>query len=570
MHREPFQNQLRRSFIGYVAAILALILLLYLGGFALNFFAVIVRGCRRDNEALETALTQQLAAYDSGAVALTGADALRRAVESGERSDCLEANRLLYDFTNQQELRAYFVLLGADMQVLSSNFSAHNQSIFASSAFAAGAAARMQQEPAATLRYVCTAPVSSEQACTYTVCRAVPDESGAAVGYLLLNLRQEGFRDAVRDTDSEVLLTDRYDNLIYTTLEPREDPQDKQLSNKFSLSLESDGILALDGSRYYAVCGTVGPQALRLYTLTSLDVQLRMLLYSVGLFVVLLLLLTGVVVAMTKAFTRQNAMELGELTAAVENLSQNGGAEALPPQCSEESQALYTRFRELIAHNDELLDRRRQMEIKHLEEQFNPHFVYNVMETVRYQISEDPETASEMLLSFASLMRYSVNYGHTKVLLETDVEYVNDYLLLQKARYNNCLLYDFDIPEELLECRVPKLLLQPVIENSIVHGYRAGRTLSIRVQAEHRDDTLRFIVTDDGAGIPAGRLAELRESFEHDLTNEYAAHVGLYNIQKVIRLTYGAPYGVQIESTEGQGTAVTLTIPYEVEENEGC
>ena len=71
------------------------------------------------------------------------------------------------------------------------------------------------------------------------------------------------------------------------------------------------------------------------------------------------------------------------------------------------------------------------------------------------------------------------------MLLETDVEYVNDYLLLQKARYNNCLLYDFDIPEELLECRVPKLLLQPVIENSIVHGYRAGRTLSIRVQAEH-------------------------------------------------------------------------------------
>ena len=570
MHREPFQNQLRRSFIGYVAAILALILLLYLGGFALNFFAVIVRGCRRDNEALETALTQQLAAYDSGAVALTGADALRRAVESGERSDCLEANRLLYDFTNQQELRAYFVLLGADMQVLSSNFSAHNQSIFASSAFAAGAAARMQQEPAATLRYVCTAPVSSEQACTYTVCRAVPDESGAAVGYLLLNLRQEGFRDAVRDTDSEVLLTDRYDNLIYTTLDPREDPQDKQLSNKFSLSLESDGILALDGSRYYAVCGTVGPQALRLYTLTSLDVQLRMLLYSVGLFVVLLLLLTGVVVAMTRAFTRQNAMELGELTAAVENLSQNGGAEALPPQCSEESQALYTRFRELIAHNDELLDRRRQMEIKHLEEQFNPHFVYNVMETVRYQISEDPETASEMLLSFASLMRYSVNYGHTKVSLETDVEYVNDYLLLQKTRYNNCLLYEFDIPEELLECRVPKLLLQPVIENSIVHGYRAGQTLHIRVQAEHRDDTLRFTVTDDGAGIPAERLTELRESFERDLTNEYTAHVGLYNIQKVIRLTYGAPYGVQIESTEGQGTAVALTIPYEVEENEEC
>ena len=132
----------------------------------------------------------------------------------------------------------------------------------------------------------------------------------------------------MRDTDSEVLLTDRYDNLIYTTLDPREDPQDKQPSNKFSLSLEDDGILSLDGSRYYAVCGAVGPHALRLYTLTSLDMQLRMLLYSGGLFIVLLLLLTGVVVAMTKAFTRQNAMEARQVTAAVEDLSKNGGAAA--------------------------------------------------------------------------------------------------------------------------------------------------------------------------------------------------------------------------------------------------
>lgn len=570
MHRETFQNQLRRSFIGYVAAIIALILLLNLGAIALNFFSVVVRGCRRENRELESVLTVQLAQYEAGTVSLAGSDALREAVQTGGRAACLEANRLLYDFINRQELRAYFVLLDADMQVLSSNFSAHNQTGFAASAFASGASARMRQEPSETLRYVCTAPLSSEQSCSYTFCRAVQNESGAAAGYLLLNLRQQGFRDAAKETSSEVLLTDRYDNLIYTTLEPREDPQDKQPSNKFSLPVENDGIISLDGSRYYAACGTIAPQALRLYTLTSLDVQVRMVLYTAGLLAVFLVLLIGIVVAMTRAFTRQNAMELGELKSAVEALRDDGGAEALPEQCSQESQELYSRFRELIAHNNELLNRRRQMEIKHLEEQFNPHFVFNVMETVRYQISESPDTASEMLLSFASLMRYSVNYGHTKVTLETDVEYVNDYLLLQKARYNNCLQYEFAIPEELLECLVPKLLLQPVIENSITHGYRAGQTLHIRVQAEHSGDTLRFTVSDNGAGIPAERLAELRESFSRDLTNEYIAHVGLYNIQKVIRLTYGAPYGVQIESAEGQGTAVTLVIPYEVEESEEC
>ena len=205
------------------------------------------------------------------------------------------------------------------------------------------------------------------------------------------------------------------------------------------------------------------------------------------------------------------------------------------------------------------------MEIKQLEEQFNPHFVFNVMETVRYQINEDPEAASEMLLSFANLMRYSINYGHTKVSLETDVEYVNDYLLLQKVRYNNCLHYEFHIPDQLLECQVPKLLLQPVIENSIKHGYQQGKILEITVQVDRVEDDLRFVVRDNGRGIEPSRLEAIRESFTMELNSDYIKHIGLYNIQKVVELMYGPPYGLTIESTLGEGTTVTLTLPYEVE-----
>ena len=237
-----------------------------------------------------------------------------------------------------------------------------------------------------------------------------------------------------------------------------------------------------------------------------------------------------------------------------------------------ESQQLYDQFRritlhlrELIRCNNELQDRRRQMEIKQLEEQFNPHFVFNVMEMVRYQIPEDPEAASEMLMSFANLMRYSINYGHTKVSLETDVEYVNDYLLLQKVRYNNCLRYEFQIPDQLLECQVPKLLLQPVIENSIKHGYQQGRILEIVVKVQRIGDDLRFEVRDNGKGIEADRLAAIRESFTMELNSVYVKHIGLYNIQKVVELMYGPNYGLTVESTPGEGTVVTLTMPYEVE-----
>ena len=206
------------------------------------------------------------------------------------------------------------------------------------------------------------------------------------------------------------------------------------------------------------------------------------------------------------------------------------------------------------------------MEIKHLESQFNPHFVFNVMETIRFQMEQDPKEASRMLRSFASLMRYSIHYGDTKVPLETDVEYVNDYLLLQKARYNNCLHYEFHIPEELLDCRVPKLLLQPVIENSIKHGYQAGKILHISIRAEASGENLRFTVEDDGRGMEPERLEAVRNCLNREPEAVLAEHVGLYNIQKVVRLAYGPDYGLEIQCRLDAGTAVILRIPYEMED----
>ena len=238
----------------------------------------------------------------------------------------------------------------------------------------------------------------------------------------------------------------------------------------------------------------------------------------------------------------------------------------LSAQCSEEFQGLYSQFKQLVRNNNQLQERRRRMEVRHLEEQFNPHFVFNVMETVRYQIGEDPETACEMLQSFANLMRYSINYGHTKVALETDVEYINDYLLLQKIRYNNALQFQLNIPDELLECQVPKLLLQPVIENSIRHGFVQGRTLEILVEAEQAGGDLRFTVQDNGAGIPRERLEAIRESFSLELDSGIVRRIGLYNVQKVVSLLYGPEYGLSIESAPGAGTRVTLTMPWEMEE----
>lgn len=572
MRRVKFQDLLRRSFMGYISIMIIAVLILMAGGMAINFATVVVGGCRESNQSLAGHLSAQYAAYETGLEELSNRPEIQNALLDRSGASRTAANQQLYQFVNAQEFKAYFVLLDEMGEPVCSNFNERNQESFADAALISGMRERLDKSPGEPLCFICDVPLTSEQMCSYSFCRSIQGGDGRKIGYLFFNLRAESFHRQFRAVPQEVLLTDRYDNIVYTTMDLEDDPEDKLPPGKYALGVSSNGIQEISGEYYYIATSTVTPQGLRLYTLTSLAVHIQALWYGVFLFLLLLLILAVMVVLMTRAFARQNARELGELTRAVEELDKSSELYELSPQCSEESQRLYTQFRritlhlrELIRYNSELQDRRRQMEIKQLEEQFNPHFVFNVMEMVRYQIPEDPEAASEMLMSFANLMRYSINYGHTKVSLETDVEYVNDYLLLQKVRYNNCLHYEFIIPDQLLECQVPKLLLQPVIENSIKHGYQQGKILEIVVQVERIGDDLRFVVRDNGKGIDADRLAAIRESFTMELNSEYIKHIGLYNIQKVVELMYGPDYGLTIESTPGQGTTVTLTMPYEVE-----
>jgi len=566
MARAKFQEQLQKSFIGYVAFILAIVMLLYLGGFLLNFFTVVVRANQAGNQDLAGALSAQYDACEEGIERLAELPAVSDALTSASAADRAAASSALYQFANEQTFRPYFALIDREGRTVCSSFNQRNQSIFENSTFVKSAVSRLDKAAEQMLCFVCAAPLTGDQACCYAFCRAVPGPEGESAGYLFFNLREERFRSYLRGFSQGVLVTDAYDNIIYTTLDPEEDPSDKLPSGKYSLDVERGGIVKLDGGYYYAYAQTITAQNIRVYTLTSLETQVKTLGYSLFLFSLLFLILIVIVMALTRAFARQNARELGELTRAVMALDQEGLGDELSPQCSEEYQQLYTQFKQLVRNNNQLLDRRRQMEVRHLEEQFNPHFVFNVMETVRYQIREDPETASEMLLSFANLMRYSINYGHSKVTLETDVEYINDYLLLQKIRYNNCLRFELHIPDELLECQVPKLLLQPIIENSIKHGFRQGQVLEIQVAVQRVGEDLRFTVRDNGAGISPERLAAIRESFLLELDSGFVKHIGLYNIQKVTSLLYGPGYGLKIESDPGAGTCTTLTIPCEMED----
>lgn len=527
----------------------------------------------RDNEIVAAQIERQYRDYAAELDLLADSAEVHTALMENDVMARSQTNKILYDFSNEQTLKSYFVLMDNLGRVVCSNFNSDNQMAFANSAFALSSISHMNKAPHSLLSFVCSASVTSSQECCYSLCRSILGKDGKPEGYLFFNLRNKDFEVISHSISEKLLITDYYDNAIYTTLDQQEDPQDKFPSGKYYKKINQSGIIRFGNNYQYIRMYTIEPQDLHIFTLTTLELQVRMLWYVTALFLLLMIILYVVVIVMTRTFSKTNSSQISELMTAVEELGNGNRSYELSPRTSDEFQQLYDSFRKMtvrlrnvMAHNAELVDRRRQMEVKQLEEQFNPHFVFNVMETVRYQIDDDPQTASEMLVSFAKLMRYSINHGQTKVALETEIEYINDFLLLQKIRYNQRLQYSFEIPDELMECSVPKLLLQPVVENNIKHGFCPERDLKILIKAQLLDKTLQLIVADNGAGIPPERLAAINESFTMELNSDFVKHIGLYNVQKMLFLLYGADYGISIKSELGKGTQVILTMPYEMEE----
>ena len=430
----------------------------------------------------------------------------------------------------------------------------------------------MQEAPALTHTMPSRLNFAHGQAGDLLLAHSLADADGIC-GYLFFDLMDEQIYEAVREYPlDDVVITDRYDNLIFAVGRQNADPMEKYPAGKYRMDWQKGNIVKVNNKHYHIHKEALPESSLILYTLVSMEFQRSLVTYGILFLGLAGILMVIMIPPLTLRITKKNLQAIDELQSSLEEMGRGNMDYRLKSQVFDEFRMLNDAFRnmviqreELMLHNNELAERKRIMEIKQLEEQFNPHFIFNVLETLRYEIAIDSQKASEMVMAFANLMRYSIYYGSTIVPLQTDVEYINDYLLLQKMRYNRRLNYHIDIPEELMDLRIPKLLLQPVVENSLVHGMKDKHSVSVTITARMEDSTLVLCVEDNGSGISREKLTELREALEQE--DIYREHIGLYNSHRVVRLLYGPSYGLTIESSPGNGTRVSVTLPADMEED---
>lgn len=214
-------------------------------------------------------------------------------------------------------------------------------------------------------------------------------------------------------------------------------------------------------------------------------------------------------------------------------------------------------------HAEQLYARQKEAEFKMLASQINPHFLYNTLETIRMKARVNHQTEIEELVKMlAKILRNNVRAGNRDVTLGQELDLVESYLKIQQYRFDERLEYMIAVEEGLEEEEVLPLILQPIVENSIIHGLESKEGVGhIKIRARREKEDFLVVVEDDGMGISSEKLRQLRERLNSREPNR--THIGVSNVHQRLRLKYGNGYGLVIESEEGSYTRVVMRIPTE-------
>lgn len=265
---------------------------------------------------------------------------------------------------------------------------------------------------------------------------------------------------------------------------------------------------------------------------------------------------------------------LGQINKSFELFDLSGSHNSVEEKLSgiDEVDLLSRNFKKTMDRMDELIKQtidsnkeriklhyeKRDLQINALQSQIKPHFLYNTLDNLMFLVeSNETEKSLEMIDSLSQLFRFITNKERSLIYIRDELTYTKTYVTIMSHRFDNfqCV---WNIDEKVLDYQALKLILQPVIENSIQHGAKmTTKHITIEVSCHLKGDVIKFVIKDNAIGIEKERLIEVKQQLaSHDIDK-----AGIFNVNSRIKLHYGWQYGLTIESVKGEGTTVAITIP---------
>lgn len=288
----------------------------------------------------------------------------------------------------------------------------------------------------------------------------------------------------------------------------------------------------------------------------------RFSLLGMGLLLLLVIILSyyiprSITMPITRISRVTNQVAKGNLSvrAAAES-----GAEAR--MLSDSLNAMIDKINELLDQVTTEQIRLRKAEFELLQAQINPHFLYNTLDTIVWLAEAgDQKRVVSMVGNLSDFFRTSLNQGKDIISIREELAHVRSYLEIQQVRYQDILRYEITVPEDLYEYKIPKITIQPLVENALYHGIKNKRGQgTITITGKSKENGFVLYVRDNGIGMTQERLNEVRAGIQK-LSYTGKEIYGLYNVNERIRLNFGETYGISIESTYGEGTCVSISLP---------
>ena len=417
--------------------------------------------------------------------------------------------------------------------------------------------------------------ISGERPWVITLSRGIRDRSGSGEkeGVFFIDLNYSAISElcdqSTVGTKGYAFILDAKGNIVYH-------PQQQQLYNELqteniSLIMDTDEDTVLTGTgndgKLYSISRS-GKTGWTVVDCTSVRELLRKSRQAQSVYVLTAIILVIVALLFSRFMARSITLPIQKLRDSMKKVQEGdfsfsdvvGDSKNEIGSLTKSFDVMTHRIHELMEQNVHEQEEKRKSELKALQSQINPHFLYNTLDSIIWMAEgKKNEEVVLMTASLARLLRQSISNEDEVVPIANEVEYARGYLTIQKMRYKDKLEFQIEVDSSILYIPLIKLVLQPIIENAIYHGlkYKESKGLLI-VKGFMKDGNAVLQVIDDGVGMDEETLAHI---YDKHKVNYHSNGVGVYNVQKRLKLYYGEDYGITYTSELGKGTTATITIP---------
>lgn len=467
----------------------------------------------------------------------------------------------LYRYTSGLHINTNFYIFDDNLTQLISNQRQEPEYVQLAKDFDWGIIGQLKRKPAVPSFTFVSSVRNAGQQMDLVIGKAIM-EKGKVNGYVLFEVPSTQLYSLLASPYVQIVVKDKYD---YTAISTDEFFSD--IMNKMKPEFKgANGYFSFKDRKYYVSQNAILNGELTVYAFTFIGGMVSQLMNAVIILLGLLVILSLSIVISVKKQVDEKTKMIDQLVDAFSAVQDGNLDMRLSINTNDEFEIIGESYNMMLGSLKELMQTNQEKaratvisEIKQLESQFNPHFLFNTLENIKFMIKLDPAAASKMIIALSNLLRYSIDNSSSEVTIEEDMEYTQNYLDIQKTRFGSRLNFRIRVPEELNCCIVPKLIIQPIIENAIKYGFSDCPQLHVEIDIRAVDENLIVVIKNSGTEIDEQVLNEIRRMIASPAN--YSQHSGLYNVNRRIQLMYGESYRLDITSGQNEGTTVTIRLP---------